>query len=325
MRKLICFLFCINLVALPGEPQESVFNVFKNQGATEALAKLSMLQKSPYDFGLELNAAGRHDDALLWYNTLTKKFNDPIYFVGKAWTHWLRQETDQAKKDASLLIKSDVSELVRARAHYLLSIIAVEEESLIQAESHSNQSHALYESLSNDGGLYLVKMIQAKIALLNSNFEEAEALIVEALSHNAQLPVPYPEANASELRGEIALRSGNWPLALEYATEARNFYFAANDDQNGWLMTARMGLLNAVLGNVANAYFLARETDAMAKAKKMDVIRAYNYLTWVYLDRCSGKRYQKRSQEIRQWLKHQKTEQPGLLDLLDFVEKLSCP
>ena len=66
--------------------EKSVY-LLRNNGVDAAIAYVQEnSSKSLYDFGRELSFLGKTEEALEWYASLTKKFNDPKYFYGKAWT-----------------------------------------------------------------------------------------------------------------------------------------------------------------------------------------------------------------------------------------------
>ncbi len=277
-----------------------------------------------YQFGYDMaTIEGRLDDAIEYFVRMARHKDDLVYYFGKAWVHWQKQEVGYAKSDAIKLINSDASDLIKARSYYLLGNIQMQNNEIDDAIESAQETERLYRHLGKNGGLYLAYILKAAIEIKRGEFEEGKAAIDEAESYNSKIKLPYPKARSHELYAEIYFQKHNYEQAIHYSNLSKDSYFRNGQDQDAWGMTTRIGLCYALLGEYERAHTISLEVDAVAKGKKFDRIRIYNYITIMYLDRCKGYDYSVRRKEVTNWIKHQKTKSP-LKGLLGFVEKAGC-
>lgn len=321
--RTVMFGFLMSVSALQAQTNQSI-DILKKHGVAEAVAHLkAQSSETAYDYGLSLLVANRNDDALLWFSELTKRFNDPLYFYGKAFTHWQSGELAEAKRDLEILLERDVPDLVKARSHYVYAFVILDDVHPQVAKDHAHESRRIYQSLGKNGGFFLASMQLAEFEILTKNFREADRYIFEGLEANGRLAKPHCPGKAFELRSDIAWRKQDYRTSLEYAKRAHQAYLDFGNLAYAILIETRVALLNALLGNFQEAYIHASKVDQMALGEYPVAAKIYNHLTFILMDRCQGYDYQIRKREVMEWIEsHGKDGE--LQALLNFLESLSC-
>ena len=277
-----------------------------------------------YKFGQNMaTVEGRLDDAIIYFVNMARHKKDPVFYFGKAWVHWQKQEVGYAQEDVIKLINSDANALLKARSHYLLGNIRMQNHDIDEAFESAEESEKLYQLLGKNGGLYLANILKAAIEIKREDYESGIKAIEAAERYNKKIKNPYPKGRSYELFAEIYFQQADYEKAISYSNLAKDDYFRSNQDQNAWGMTTRIGLCYALLGKYGRAHTITLEVDAFSKGKKFDRIKIYNYLTIMFLDRCKGLDYQARRSEILNWINHQSAKSP-LRGLFSFVENVSC-
>jgi hypothetical protein len=192
------------------------------------------------------------------------------------------------------------------------------------ASQHATSSEQFYSDLGKNGGLYLANMLHARIAIWEDQYDEGESYIKKALEYNGKIKKPYSNAQAFELRSEIAWLKKDYALSLEYALKSRDAYLEENEEVSGWHLSARVGLLHAIMGDFQSAYAIAKVVGATAKGKNLEKLLMYNHITWIYMDRCKGYDFSARKKEVERWIEFQ-GEGGELKDLLQYIEDIPCP
>lgn len=134
-----------------------IFEVLYSEGAAAAEQEVLAQGTTAFDFGIDLVGMNQHSQALSWFSAMSATNSDPQFVFGKAWV--LREKGDFAgAMKAANVLTSDNSELVQARAHYLLGTIHREVGSHEYATVEFRRGLALFDRLGKDGGIRLCQM-----------------------------------------------------------------------------------------------------------------------------------------------------------------------
>lgn len=281
--------------------------------------------KDLYVYGRKLADQGHVDTALNWFVQLTLKYGNAEHYYGRAWVHWVRQEIGDARHCAEYIVANGAPKLILARAHHLLGLITFHDLEYGIANDHADKCEGYYRELGKNGGLYLVYILRASIAVRSEDFEAGKRHIKTALGYNEKIRTnPYSLGRAYELYSEMSFLTAHYDTAIDFAEKSRDEYFKANMQNNGWSLSGRTGLCNALLGDFGTAYDIAKKVEIYARDNSLHKLLVYNHCTWIYMNRCRGVNYSVRLEEVNRWVNMKKSGKE-LSDLIKFVLAAQCP
>jgi len=290
----------------------------------EAIEKLAERGTSAYNFGLILLRANRQNDALDWYEALTIFYDSAEFLFGKAWVHFQIGEPEAALEAGEFVLERSEDLKTKARCHYMLGQIWLEDLNPQKASDHFGNSLRLYAELGLRGGQYLANAGLAASAIQTRQYALAQDFIGKALAFNIQLKKPYTLGYVNDLLAEIHFQEGDYPLALDHSLRAHAEYEKDADLRNQQLALVRIGFFQILSGDINAGYDTAKKVDTLAAESENPKLAMLNNLTWMVLYRCSNNDYTAMRQEFETWAKAVK-QKDYYANLLIFSDTVSCP
>lgn len=290
----------------------------------EAVQEVNERGKTAYNFGLIVMRAGRFDDALDWYEALTVYYDSAEYLFGKAWVHFHKGEPDHALEAGNFVLERSADVKTKARCHYMMGQIWLEDMEMKKAEHHFQSSLKLYADLNLRGGQYLSYAGLAAVAVNQREYSQAQDFIGKALAFNIQLKKPYTLGYVNDLLAEIAFQKGEYDVALEHSIKAGNEYEKDKDIRNQRLATVKVGFFQVLTGDIEAGYSTAKAIDEVVRKEDQVQLAMLNNLTWMVLYRCSGRDYTNLVSEFREWIEIRK-KKGQFFQLLAFSQTVPCP
>lgn len=327
MKGIFWLICCAGYCFGQSQWTEDVMNDILEQvkvNPSEAVDKVRKRGKTAYDFGLKVMQTGRYDDALDWYEALTIHYDSAEFLFGKAWVHFHKGELESALEAGVFVLERSANVKIKARCHYMMGQIWLEDMEMEKAEDHFRNSLELYAELNLRGGQYLAYTGLAAIEVNRREYSKAQDFIGKALAFNIQLKRPYTLGYVNDLLAEIAFQKDDYVVALEHSLKAYSEYEKDQDSVNRNYASAKVGLLQVLTGDIDGGYATAKSIDAIVEAENQTQLGMLNNLTWIILYRCSGRDYSSMLSEFRGWIESRK-KKGYFSQLLAFSQTVPCP
>jgi len=300
---------------------------------TRAIEAIEARGITPYDFGMDLFAAGDVEGAKKWFQTLAIATEDLQYLYGLAWVKWKTGDTLGALQDcAYILSQESASDLLRARIHYLMGSSSFDGREMEKAEKYFRKGIELYKKLGKYGGQYLCLIELAKVEAERREYDHALETLEKAMSANERLGEkgiePYGHGRYWELVGNIRFLQRDFEGALHANEMSEAAYRKSGEIFQSDEVLAKMGLLKFMMGYPREASEIASDLwDRFHNDTARLRLMAYNNVTLMALDRCSQEpeSAQQRKESALTWANHA-PDGKYLEEILDYVEKhVPCP
>jgi len=312
------------------EPEE-IEDIFDGFDVSAAIARVEARGVTPYDFGLDLLAAGQPEKAKLWFKNLATSTRDLKYLYGLAWVLRRGGENGKAQSAGKYILENEPTPLIRARVLYLLGAINLDERLLSEARENLQEGLKAYAALEKAGGQFVCLNKLALLAILERKYDEVEGYLEEALAMNdrvrAKGKTPYSLGPIYEVRGESLFGQGDYDGALLMAIDSEKAYREDGEIEVADTFLAKIALLKLITGKPSEARDTAESLwDQFHDSPNHGRLIALNNIVVMKLFQCSEEteKSQKTETSIRSWA----NSSPGgkaILELMEIITGLPCP
>lgn len=317
-----CIAFCQNSDLI--QPQfsfdDALTNLRKEGIASTEKLLATFTDDSLYVYGID-QVGKTPKKAFAWFDELSRRKPLPRYQYGKAWSLKTLGNNEESRELAESALAQNPSGLVKARLHYLLGLLDLQENKLDASETNTKQSLSLYSELANFGGKHLCYVNLAFVSIKRKDLSGAELYLSMAVKANLKATPPFSTARINELRSSLFWQMQDIKAALQWAEEAKREYYRNGEYKNGWTLQVNVGMFLALQGHLDEAKRIGKDIEALGQGLDDSSVFMQTQLLLIMVDRCKGIDYTLRKTTIEGWSKFKGSDHENTLK---WIESRDC-
>ncbi|MDJ0836233.1 MAG: hypothetical protein QNK37_06920 [Acidobacteriota bacterium] len=281
---------------------------------------------TPYDFGIKLMQRGEVDEAIFWFETLGRTYDNPKYLFGRAWVRYKSGNYSGALEDALYLSEKDISIKLQARTSYLLGNLGLKVNDYSLARKYLQICTDLYQKINHRTGIYSVYLLLAAVEVSDKNPSNAETYLQKALSIHKELKKPRDLGFYYDVKSEIAFLAGDYKACFSFCQKAKEEYLSSGQTMAADSAEVKIAMLYFMMGKPQDAYNIAANIASKYHDQQEGKVYAYNNALLARLASCGqdSKQYNMRKDHVINWAKSSVGD-GNLLEVFEILENHPCP
>ena len=259
--------------------------------------------QDPYEKGREILMKEGPTKAIVYFEELLRKNDDPksLYYVG--WSLWRDGNSEEAEAIAEFLIKKAPSERILGHCYYLLGIIETDR---LNPEAVNLFDRAIenYSNIGANSSLYGAYCAKAASLIFQEKFLDAHTNLSKGLIYRKKSKNPNDTAYYYELLSRVFFGTMDYNAALDAARESHKGYLENGDPISATHALSSVAFYEILTGQAEAGVLKNKEIDEIiySDGEEYRKLSFYHAINWILVLRCAEEDYSDYEDEVNRYL-----------------------
>ena len=232
-----------------------------------------------------------------------------------AFTIWRNRDPGRAVKILNGILAENPSDYTIANCQYLFGLIRMEQYELNEALGHFAKAEAYSQNMPE--ALERIRIEKSRAFVFLEQYDHAQQILTELQGLS-----PTNECALLEVRGRVAMETGETKLALEMAKARYEKLIEIGDTAALGYVLHHIGFLEATLGDLQAAMAYTALAQSESLLANDITLNHFILCNWVAINRCTGRDYDKLVSKVTEFAEAQNL--PDLRQYLSESLALNC-